>query len=81
MKIEETIVMMVSDDYKERFKAEYYQLKIRYEKLKKICDDWDNGKLDFKPTCPRPLYKDQLDAMKTYLNILRFRAELENIKL
>ena len=29
MKLQDTMSMMVSDDYKERFKAEYYQLKIR----------------------------------------------------
>ena len=33
-KLGETIVMMESNDYRERFKAEYYQTKIRYEKLK-----------------------------------------------
>ena len=33
MKLKETAEMMVSDDYKERFKAEYYQLKERYEKV------------------------------------------------
>ena len=30
----DTVEMMSSTDYKERFKAEYYQTKIRYEKLK-----------------------------------------------
>ena len=30
MELNETIEMMQSADYKERFKAEYYQLKIRY---------------------------------------------------
>ena len=29
-----TVEMMASNDYKERFKAEYAQTKIRYEKLK-----------------------------------------------
>lgn len=29
-----TIPLMTSEDYKERFKAEYLQTKIRYEKLK-----------------------------------------------
>ena len=29
-----TVAMMESSDYRERFKAEYYQTKIRYEKLK-----------------------------------------------
>lgn len=31
--LEETKDLMCSADYKERFKAEYYQLKIRYEQI------------------------------------------------
>lgn len=31
MELKETIDLMNSDDYKERFKAEYLQVKIRYE--------------------------------------------------
>ena len=31
--LEDTIDLMKSSDYKERFKAEYYQVKFRYEKL------------------------------------------------
>ena len=27
---------MLSDDYKDRFKAEYYQTKIRYNKIHKL---------------------------------------------
>ena len=29
MELQETVEMMNSNDYKERFKAEYYQLKIK----------------------------------------------------
>ena len=76
-----TIQLMVSDDYKNRFKAEYYQLKIRYQKLKLMIDKWDNKELDFKPTCPRSLYETQLSAMELYLDILKSRAELEEIEL
>ena len=60
MELNETIDMMISKDYKERFKAEYYQLKIRYEKLKKMVDKWDKGELNFTPTCDRYLYSYQL---------------------
>ena len=34
MELKETVEGMTSPDYKERFKAEYRQTKIRYEKLK-----------------------------------------------
>ena len=36
MELNETIEMMTSNDYKERFKAEFYQLKIRICKLDSI---------------------------------------------
>ena len=81
MELKDTIKMMDNADYKERFKAEYYQTKIRYDKLVAMCDKWDKDELDFTPTCPRTIFYMQLDAMKTYLNILQFRAQLENIKL
>ena len=32
MDFKETVDLMLSNDYKERFKAEYYQTKIRYIK-------------------------------------------------
>lgn len=35
MTLFDTVSDMLSDDYKSRFKAEYYQLKIRIEKLSK----------------------------------------------
>ena len=81
MELKDTIKMMDNADYKERFKAEYYQLKIRYEKLVAICDKWDKGVLEFKTTCPRPVYNLQLEGMKQYLNVLEFRAKLEDVEL
>lgn len=52
MVLEETVEGMLSKDYEERFVAEYQQLLIRYEGLKKMLDNWDKGKLSFIPTCP-----------------------------
>lgn len=43
MELRDTIDMMQSDDYKERFKAEYYQVGIRYEKLKTMLERWDGA--------------------------------------
>ena len=51
--LKDTAEMMSSADYKERFKAEYYQTAIRYKKLTAMLDKWDNGTLAFSPTCPR----------------------------
>lgn len=81
MTLEDTKELMCSPDYKDRFKAEYYQLKIRYEKLKAMCEKWDRGELNFTPTCRRGTYELQLSYMSGYLSILEDRAELEGIKL
>lgn len=81
MTLIDTASMMLSDDYRERFKAEYYQLKIRYEKLYIMITRWDKGNLDFKPDCPRSLYSLQMDSMKLYLTALEARAKIEGIEL
>ena len=70
-----------SADYKERFKAEYYQLANRFKGLKKMLEEWDRGKLKFFPTCPRSTYDIQLNAMADYLAILEARAVMEDIEL
>lgn len=76
-----TAALMTSENYKDRFKAEYIQLKNRYEGLKRMTDNWDNGTLSFIPTCPRATYNFQLRAMKDYLDILEVRAKIEEISL
>ena len=81
MELKDTIQMMQSADYKERFKAEYYQLLIRYHKLVEMVSKWDNGKLNFIPTCPRSTYDLQIDGMKKYLTVLQMRAKIEGIDL
>ena len=81
MKLAETVEMMNSTDYKERFKAEYNQLAIRYKGLKTMLDKWDNGTLQFEPTCPRSTYNMQIKAMTDYLAVLEARAVMENIVL
>ena len=73
--------MMRSEDYKERFKAEYYQLKIRYNGLKKMMEKWEAGTLEFEPTCDKETYEVQLSHMKSYLGVLQFRAKSEKIEL
>lgn len=47
MELKDTVKMMVSDDYKERFVAEYMQVVIRFKKLIAMVEKWDAGKLDF----------------------------------
>ena len=79
--LKETIELMTSTDYKERFKAEYEQVKIRFEKLKAMLDNWDNGTLEFTPTCKRGIYIFQIKAMGEYIACLETRAVIENIEL
>lgn len=47
MELKDTIKMMTSRDYQVRFKAEYFQNVIRYQKLKEMLGKWDNGELTF----------------------------------
>ena len=81
MDLKETINLMTSEDYKERFKAEYYQVKIRLEKLYEMLVRYDAGTLGFTPDCSIQLLKDQLSIMRDYLYALQVRAEIEGIKL
>lgn len=81
MQLIDTTEMMTSDDYKERFRAEYYQVVIRYKKLQSMLDKWDNGNLNFTPTCPRSTYNMQIKAMTNYIAVLEARAVMEGIVL
>ena len=86
-----TIEMMRSPDYKERFKAEYLQAKIRYERLKafntrieageRFC--FGGGKTVEAPKhdCPFELLMEQQHIMGQYLHILEVRAVIEGINL
>ena len=79
--LNDTISLMQSVDYKERFLAEYYQTKIRYNKLHKMIVKYEAGTLDFEPSCSIELLPEQAKAMGEYLHRLEIRAEIENIEL
>lgn len=81
MELRDTVEMMNSEDYKERFKAEYQQNVIRHSKLTKMLENWDNGKLNFIPTCPRSTYVLQIHAMEEYIAVLQARAVMEGVDL
>lgn len=68
-------------DYKERMKTEYWEVKERYEKLHKMLVKYDAGKLEFTPTCPIELLKEQASVMGKYLYILETRAVIEGVDL
>lgn len=81
MELKDTITLMNSDDYKDRFKAEYWQTKIRYEKLHSMLVKHEAGTLDFTPKCPIPTLTMQKRQMGEYLKQLEIRAEIEEINL
>lgn len=81
MELKDTIELMNSGDYKERFKAEYLQAKIRYDKLHKMLIKVEARTLDFQPNCPIELLRLQKKTLGEYLYTLEVRAEIEQIEL
>lgn len=81
MELKDTVAMMNSSDYKERFKAEYQQVVIRFKRLNDMLHRWDNGELNFTPTCPRSTYNMQVKAMTDYIAVLEARAVMESVEL
>lgn len=68
-------------DYKERMVKEYQELKDKYSKLHKMLVSYDAGTLNFTPTCPVDLLREQASCMGKYLYILEVRAEIEKVDL
>lgn len=81
MELKDTVDLMTSDDYIERFKAEYFQTKIRYDKLHKMVIKKAAGTLDFEPRTSTLLLNEQKRYMGEYLRVLETRAEIEGIAL
>ena len=90
MELKDTIQMMTSEDYKERFKAEYHQTKTRYEKLKEFNTKTEAARrthyIDTKypmprHDCPDEILIEQQSIMGQYLHILEVRAVIEGIEL
>ena len=79
--LRDTVGLMESSDYKDRFKAEFWQTKIRYDKLHKMVVKYEANTLDFTPTTPLDILKKQLSYMGMYLYTLEIRAQLEGVEL
>jgi len=79
--LKDTVELMCSEDYVERFAAEYIQLAIRTEKLYDLVTKYEADQLDFEPECKLALLKKQLKAMQNYLYAMDVRANVENIYL
>ena len=72
---------MLSNDYRERFRAEYFQLKIRHDKLAEMTVKYEAKTLDFEPDSPLKVLNKQRKMMYEYLRCLEIRAEYEGIDL
>lgn len=81
MELKDTVDMMLSNDYKERFKAEYYQTQIRYQNLHRIVIKHEAGTLGFELDTPIERLKHQKSMMGQYLFDLEVRAEIKGIDL
>ena len=84
--LKDTTELMQSKDYKERFIAEYWQLKIRYEKLKDFCNKIEASTIIYNLQEPQhdvPLYvlRKQQSQMGELLHTLEVRAIIEKIDL
>lgn len=89
----DTIEGMLSPDYKERFRAEYIQTKIRYERLKAFntkieaalrteCERPEVKESPMPPhDCPDGVLREQQEVMGHYLHILEVRAVIEGVDL
>ena len=79
--LKETVNLMLSDKWEDRLIAEYWQTKIRYEKLHKMIIKYEAGTLGFEPNCPLHTLTSQKRNMGEYLYILEVRAAKEGIDL
>jgi hypothetical protein len=81
MKLSETVELMNSKDFKERFRAEYFQLINRIDGLGAMLDKYRKGNLTFTPKCSIKLLDGQLNSMIMYRTHLEERAKLEEVSL
>ena len=81
MELKDTCELMISPDYKERFRAEYFQLENRINGLSAMLEKYKTGTLTFKPSCSYKLLHGQLTSMQMYRTHLKERAKIELIDL
>ena len=79
--LKDTVFLMTSKDYNDRFKAEFYQTKIRYNKLKQSLDNIIKDNLSSETYRSILILELQAQCMKNYLDILVSRAINEGIEI
>lgn len=78
--LKQTVELMTSEDYQERFKGEVLQLCIRINRLRDTLINIYDGKGQFIPKCSTELLEAQLDAMEELLRIYSIRASVEGCR-
>lgn len=90
MDLQDTVELMLSSHYKDRFIAEYLQTKERHERLKTFLNKIEAAELtkhqlnaveEPAHDCSIDLLHRQLKFMEEYLHILEIRAIIENTPL
>lgn len=73
--LNQTVDLMLSNNYKDRLKAEYHQLRIRTDKLGQMLQKYESGKTDLKLT------EDQVDRFKKQISLQKELLELLSIRV
>lgn len=81
MDLKDTVELMVSPNWKDRFVAEYLQTKIRYEKLHKLIVKRECGKQGFDTPISLESWKEQAKHMGLYLYELEKQAVIHGVEL
>ena len=81
MTLKDTVELMLSEDYKNRLKAEHCQALIRHHTLKDMLKKYDEGTLPFAPVSSIEILKAQKGILAAYVHILRERARIEGVEL
>lgn len=79
--LKDTIKFMESNDFKERLIAEYFQLRIRIQKLNEYLSKSRDVDDNFISETNNILLQKQVKAMAEYAEVLKNRANIGNIKL
>lgn len=81
LSINDTIPYMMSESFKDRIFAEYWQTKTRYNNLHKLLVKIDANTAAYAGKCTKELLAEQASIMGRYLYLLEMRAEIEGIDL
>lgn len=80
IELKDTVEMMLSDDWKERFKAEYWQLCIRIRKLKETLEKFRRDEIELTDNEYHDMEYQEYDMLR-YLHGLEKRASGLGISL